>query len=430
MEFLHKNSIIHRDLKPENLLMFSHDPEFSGPIVKICDFGISTLLQKAVPLTKGVGTLEYTAPEILNGSDKYGFPVDVFSYGVIIWQLISRDRLYSDVSVFYIADEVMAGKRPPITGSFPEPWVELMSQCWDENPERRPTFCKITKILDNFTTSNMFTDLCDFEEGEVKWDELKFSGKVIYNIGQTRIERATFREQPVVVKLQEVPKSSEYIEDLTLIQQKMSDLLKVSHDNVVKFYGGGFINRKIFLVSRYYKLRDLKELIKNKLLLPLQLKIKMIIEIITALQFVVEQCDLHHPELTCEHIFINSLVEEPHIKLNLSLHFTQPNPETSPWSTHWIAPEILQGDCSEQSLASNIYSLGIVAWQILENDVPYGDVKPKWKLPMEVINGKRPTISEKSEDFKHILLSSWHTDPLHRPSLPQLLHHFQMKLSD
>ena len=78
--FLHQNNIIHRDIKPENILLGD------GDLLKLCDFGWAKELTVNNRSTF-CGTMEYMAPEIM-GSEKYDFGVDVWSLGILLYELI------------------------------------------------------------------------------------------------------------------------------------------------------------------------------------------------------------------------------------------------------------------------------------------------------------------------------------------------------
>ena len=88
--YCHCHRIIHRDMKPQNLLM-----DESGKFVKICDFGLARAF--TVPLrdyTHEVVTLWYRAPEILLGSKFYSLPIDIWSTGCIIAEMITMQPLF------------------------------------------------------------------------------------------------------------------------------------------------------------------------------------------------------------------------------------------------------------------------------------------------------------------------------------------------
>ena len=78
--FIHQNNIIHRDIKPENILIDENNA------LKLCDFGWAKELNVNKRATF-CGTMEYMAPEIV-GSEMYDFSVDIWSLGILLYELI------------------------------------------------------------------------------------------------------------------------------------------------------------------------------------------------------------------------------------------------------------------------------------------------------------------------------------------------------
>jgi serine/threonine protein kinase len=77
---------LHRDLKPENILVFMLD---SGPLLKIGDVGLARFMAtNAFAMTQGAGTLYYMAPEVALGTGDYDARVDVFSFGVMVCEIV------------------------------------------------------------------------------------------------------------------------------------------------------------------------------------------------------------------------------------------------------------------------------------------------------------------------------------------------------
>jgi len=148
MEFLHSKSIIHRDLKPDNVLL-SKDL-----IVKIIDFGISRL-DNCEKKTSGVGTSLFMAPEVIKGRN-YDPKCDVFSFGIMIFQILSNNFVspYGNVSLHGVQFKI--ANNPSFRPNLDEieldesyKWLKtLVSTCWDDNPEVRPDFSKISLMFE------------------------------------------------------------------------------------------------------------------------------------------------------------------------------------------------------------------------------------------------------------------------------------------
>jgi serine/threonine protein kinase len=88
LEYMHSKKIIHRDLKPANILM---DFNNSIPYSKVCDFGMSCNYNKYEAKTPGVVTCWYRAPEICFGHKDYDYKSDVWSFGCLLYEFISRE---------------------------------------------------------------------------------------------------------------------------------------------------------------------------------------------------------------------------------------------------------------------------------------------------------------------------------------------------
>eukprot|EP00053_Salpingoeca_punica_P020922 m.212479 g.212479 ORF g.212479 m.212479 type:complete len:598 (-) comp20490_c0_seq1:198-1991(-) len=146
MDYLHDGAsherIMHRDLKSLNVLV-------TGTyVLKICDFGSSRALGTETNCNTYAGTYKWMAPEMIRPG-----PVtemcDVWSYGVILWELMTQEIPYGDMDGVAVAWQVAAqGLRLPIPEACPSEFAALMKQCMTDAPEMRPPFSRILQLLD------------------------------------------------------------------------------------------------------------------------------------------------------------------------------------------------------------------------------------------------------------------------------------------
>jgi serine/threonine protein kinase len=80
--------LIHRDLKSLNFLL-KKDTESGRVLVKISDFGTSTAADREY-MTAGAGTYHWMAPEVIRGEQHYSTTADIYSFGVILWEISTR----------------------------------------------------------------------------------------------------------------------------------------------------------------------------------------------------------------------------------------------------------------------------------------------------------------------------------------------------
>ncbi|KAM7266718.1 hypothetical protein ACFE04_004615 [Oxalis oulophora] len=147
MEYLHSKNIVHFDLKCDNLLVNLKDP--ARPICKVGDFGLSKMKRNTL-VTGGVrGTLPWMAPELLNGSSsKVSEKVDVFSFGIVLWEILTGEEPYANMHYGAIIGGIVNNTLRPLVPSFCDSeWQLLMEQCWAPDPVVRPSFTEIARRL-------------------------------------------------------------------------------------------------------------------------------------------------------------------------------------------------------------------------------------------------------------------------------------------
>ncbi|KYQ93012.1 RGS domain-containing protein [Tieghemostelium lacteum] len=139
MKYLHSLSIIHRDLKSMNIMLTKKNK------IKIIDFGSSRFVNKN--MTSHVGTQAWMAPEIFT-SKRYTEKVDVYSFGIILWEIFTRKAPYEH-DKFNVPFLVTKGERPELPKDCPAQILNLIKKCWAQKPSHRPSFTKICIYLEN-----------------------------------------------------------------------------------------------------------------------------------------------------------------------------------------------------------------------------------------------------------------------------------------
>lgn len=146
MMHLHKNNLVHRDIKPDNIML---DGNFN-PLV--ADFGLARTSEKKVGMTEGAGSPYYTAPEVLEKETDYNQSIDVYSYGIMMYEIITDlvpfHELPSQIfdNPYLFSERVVVNEARPI---FPEDFKiteelkKLIQECWSPKPNKRPTFEEI-----------------------------------------------------------------------------------------------------------------------------------------------------------------------------------------------------------------------------------------------------------------------------------------------
>jgi serine/threonine protein kinase len=174
-----KPPILHRDLKSANILL---DESYTA---KVCDFGLSRIKSTGQSMTGNCGTVQWMArtyhwptrhrrrngssmailtdvffllllhisAEVLANQD-YNEKADIYSFGIIFWELLSQQCPYDKMTPIQCALAVLnRNQRPEIPKWCPPPLQRLIRSCLKKDPEERPTFEQIIDALDTMPLS-------------------------------------------------------------------------------------------------------------------------------------------------------------------------------------------------------------------------------------------------------------------------------------
>jgi serine/threonine protein kinase len=123
--------------------------------VKLFDFGLAKELDPSLKsgcsdlyeLSGNTGSLRYMAPEVAR-SEPYNLSADVYSFGLLLWQICSLDLPYDGMNRQDHSELVVHGnERPQLDSSWSTPLRILMKRAWEPDPLVRPSMDSIYKIL-------------------------------------------------------------------------------------------------------------------------------------------------------------------------------------------------------------------------------------------------------------------------------------------
>jgi serine/threonine protein kinase len=172
---IHEKGLIHKDFHMGNILS-------NGNFCYITDLGLCRPASEK-DQSKVYGVLSYVAPELLKfvldseesdmSSAPYSQPTDVYSLGIIAYELFSGLSPYHDVDYEgSLLEKINEGLRPNLDDvQAPQLLKDLISRCWDANPQNRPTASEIFKFLDDYFVgedSNFCQQCKEIEDAETQ----------------------------------------------------------------------------------------------------------------------------------------------------------------------------------------------------------------------------------------------------------------------
>jgi hypothetical protein len=138
------HNVCHRDLKSANVLF---DKQLR---IKLCDFAFSKFKpadEDSANLRTQVGTAAWMAPEVLRGDD-YSVKCDVYSFGVILWEMIERRQPFRELNHFQLLSFVgIEGNTLAMPADAAPLWRATAAACWAGSPRQRPSFEELEGVF-------------------------------------------------------------------------------------------------------------------------------------------------------------------------------------------------------------------------------------------------------------------------------------------
>ena len=167
LRYLHSKKILHRDLKSSNILL---DKDFRA---KISDFGLSKSQHASIATaTAKTNNIAWQAPEWFIPNTTYTAAADIYSYGMILWQLFSgKNPGMAFTSEQELISKIMGGYRETLVKHTPKEYVALIKGCWLPKPTDRPNIDDIIKTLLAYnpvvvtkTSRDLYNDAYELQE--------------------------------------------------------------------------------------------------------------------------------------------------------------------------------------------------------------------------------------------------------------------------
>ena len=147
MRYLHDRNILYENLTTESVLL----DELFHP--KLTEIGYSNIFRTLEDMNKMAGMPAISAPETYI-HDKYDQKSEVWSFGMIVYEILTGNIPYSGLSPFEAMEKIVANELPEIPGTIENFLKDIMLKCWSFNPDDRPDFHQISNEFASYYTRN------------------------------------------------------------------------------------------------------------------------------------------------------------------------------------------------------------------------------------------------------------------------------------
>ena len=219
---LNKKGIIHRDIKSENILLKTEKIDNKEiTVAKLSDLGLGRQIEGVTGAYTTCGTAYYVCPEIAAGEKKYTYNADIWSLGIVLYELITKNKPWFEpkMSTSEFFQFIVNTKYPPLPEKTDERLKYLVKIMLKKDPERRANIDDILTLDFMYEKTKNLVDKCHWENNEtIKkiLDELKTKIKPCYLFMEILSEK-----------------------DVLLLR----DIRKISEQTEGKDYGGGYFSK-------------------------------------------------------------------------------------------------------------------------------------------------------------------------------------------
>ncbi|RGB22451.1 kinase-like domain-containing protein, partial [Rhizophagus diaphanus] len=179
LKIIHENKVVHRDFHTGNILVstsyiYNISSGNSASNIYISDMGLCGEVSN-IDKTKIYGVMPFVAPEVLRGKP-YTQAADVYSFGMVMYYIATgRQPFVNCAHDNILALNICNGIRPEINEQeAPKFYIDLMKNCWDPDPNKRPSAIEIENLFSSNIPSNIYEEISKQIEKIEKYRKTNF----------------------------------------------------------------------------------------------------------------------------------------------------------------------------------------------------------------------------------------------------------------
>ncbi|XP_017852225.1 dual specificity protein kinase pyk3 [Drosophila busckii] len=428
LEYLHAQTpkVIHRDLKTHNLLLTN-----KYRTLKICDFG--TVTEMATRMTAEVGTAYYMAPEVayLKQNNNYTEKCDIYSFGIVLWEVLTRRKpfyhLPNSNSISIIYNVVIDDARPLLDDVKIETDTDymrgLLGFCWHKQPELRPTASVLKLALDLYphnVDNEQLKLMYNMDFNRVKYAATDLIGSGNFGNVYKAKWKTDMGEMTIAVK--QFHKNEQPPEKFNAnINLELKQLEAVSCEHILKLYGTTIdATAATVLLMEYAENGSLYKYIHEeqreysyKTALDWICQCATGLDYLHNLQPIILHCNLKTQNLLLSNSYRTLKISDCGSLTDMTRFAVTID------TASYIAPELALAKHKTFTQKCDVYSFGIVFWELMSHKKPFYDLADQSALSImykAAIEDVRPSLDDIKQyrirsHIKHIINQCWTKDP-------------------
>lgn len=428
MAYLHTHLIVHRDIRADNILIDENN------VCKIAGLSLIKKVDETTHTFNATGTevlpIKWAAPEVLMHG-VFSTRSDVWSFGIFLYEIVTRGTTpYPGMTNSMVTKKIADGYRMPCPRECPEEVYEIMSKCWHEKPDTRPSSVVLPQMLRDLTEPDVeeldedviiYEYVFNIEEPEKDWNinfsDFKCLKKI--QVGTTgAIWQGEFKDNmPIAIKCIDIDLKDE-------IEDRVEIMKQLRHPNLLELHGVCTTDEKMYIITEFMQngylfhyLQSSIYSISNGDLISIALNCAKGMEYL-------ESKDIIHGNLSALKVLVgekmvckitgvcgaDNLMEEDQYKGGKTFRI---HPK-------WMALETAINNVFEPQ--SDIWSFGILLYEIMTcGQDPYPEMSNEEVLDSIARGYRMPCPPNCSETVYEIMLECWYEDPSRRPSFEEIV---------
>jgi serine/threonine protein kinase len=414
LEDAHDRGVVHRDIRPTNIMVAADG------VARVMDFGLAAGTDLNRLSSSGmVGTPHYLAPELTEAGREADIRADIYSLGVTLFEMLAGQRPYEADDAAEIVRKHLQEPVPSVrqfNEEIPGEVDDLVRKCLAKEPrDRFQTPTELLRAIDEALEEKepglgLERLLTGRTLGQCRLLEQLGRGGMaaVYKAYQSSLDRY------VAVKV--LPPSLAYSPDFAArFRREARAIARLNHPNILPVYDSGQEGELSYLVMRYVEGGTLQEMLGKPM--PLERVVEIITQVGGALEYAHQEGIIHRDVKPSnvlmdkgEWAFLSDFGLAKMVETSVQL--TKTGALGTP---AYMAPELGKGEPADER--SDIYSLGIVLYEMLTGRVPFKAPTPMAVVlehistPLPVPRTINPDIPEAVEQ---VLLKALAKDPADR----------------